>query len=629
LRATARFLADDDEGFRQLENTVLGFNRQYSRFYDIVGEYADWEHRYDAIVELMHRAVAVDDADAAALAGLGLNLIRVGDDGGGLVALKRAFDKDPFNVRVFNTLNLYEQVIATDYLSEQNSRFRFRYGKSEAPLLARYVPQLIDRAWDKMVNYYGFTPKGLVGIELYEKREHFAVRTSGLPNIGIQGVCFGKTLAVITPKREPINLGMTLWHELSHVFHIQLSKSHVPRWFTEGLAEYETSVERPEWHRERAAELYQALRNQTLPSVAQMNRAFSHAETMDDMATAYAASAQIVTMLAERYGRPKLRKMLVLWGEGKTTVEVLRATLGVSAEEIDAQFREYLRQRLRRFETELVPLTRPGDADRLRAQIKENPSDRGLSLRLAASLLEAGDVARAKPLIEAVAHEEPTNSEAQFLLARAALTARDFETAERIVKAMASAGYGGYALQILLAEIYGATERAAELNVALLEAHRLDPEEAEPIYGLWHEARRRNDPAAELQWLRKLARLEPHAAEVYQRLLELLLERKAFEEAVSFGESALYADLEGAHTHLLFARALAATGHFERADREFESATLCPEPPEVTASANIEYAKFLFLRGRRGKAKRQFERALELDPQNASADSLGPQRQTP
>ena len=34
---------------------------------------------------------------------------------------------------------------------------------------------------------------------------------------------------------------MTLWHELGHVFPIQMSKNHVPRWFTEGLTEYETT----------------------------------------------------------------------------------------------------------------------------------------------------------------------------------------------------------------------------------------------------------------------------------------------------------------------------------------------------------------------------------------------------
>ena len=58
------------------------------------------------------------------------------------------------------------------------------------------------------------------------------------------------TLAAISPKAEPFNWGNVLWHELGHVFAIQLSKSRVPRWFTEGLSEYETVRARPEWRRE-------------------------------------------------------------------------------------------------------------------------------------------------------------------------------------------------------------------------------------------------------------------------------------------------------------------------------------------------------------------------------------------
>ena len=46
---------------------------------EIVGEYAEWEHRYDEIVSMMREAVRIDDQDARAHAQLGLNLIRNGD----------------------------------------------------------------------------------------------------------------------------------------------------------------------------------------------------------------------------------------------------------------------------------------------------------------------------------------------------------------------------------------------------------------------------------------------------------------------------------------------------------------------------------------------------------------------
>ena len=77
------------------------------------------------------------------------------------------------------------------------------------------------------------------------------------------------------PGAEPFNWGNVLWHELGHVFAIQQSKNHVPRWFTEGLSEYETIARRPEWQREMDPELYVALAHNRLPGAVDMNRVFS------------------------------------------------------------------------------------------------------------------------------------------------------------------------------------------------------------------------------------------------------------------------------------------------------------------------------------------------------------------
>ena len=99
---------------------------------------------------------------------------------------------------------------------------------------------------------------------------------------------------------------MTLWHELAHVFHIQLSKSRVPRWFTEGLAEYETSSRAPEWTREHDPELFEMRRATRLPRIEAMNRAFTRAEQLTDMATAYYASSRLVEMLGTQDGMKRL-----------------------------------------------------------------------------------------------------------------------------------------------------------------------------------------------------------------------------------------------------------------------------------------------------------------------------------
>ena len=60
-------------------------------------------------------------------------------------------------------------------------------------------------AWGSMKARYGFVPTVPVQVEMYGSRQQFSVRTSGLPNIGIQGVCFGRVVAAISPKAEPFD----------------------------------------------------------------------------------------------------------------------------------------------------------------------------------------------------------------------------------------------------------------------------------------------------------------------------------------------------------------------------------------------------------------------------------------
>src|SRR5882724_48051 len=375
MRAAVRFLAEDPRGFEQQKAAILRLNPEYSRLYSIVGEFADWEHRYDEIVVLMKEAVALDSKDAKAEAELGFNLIRAGNDTDGVAALDRSFSLDKFNVRVFNTLEMYEQVIAKDYVTVSHPRFTIRYKSTERDLLERYVPDLLQRAFDTMQKSYGFTPQTPVGVELYAERENFGIRTGGLPQIAIQGVCFGKTLASMSRAKESFNLGMTLWHELSHVFHIQMSRSRVPRWFTEGLAEYETIIARPEWVRENDQELFEALRSDRLPALGNMSRAFTRAEELEDVGTAYYASSQILVMLANHYGHDKLDEMLRQWGAGKTSEQVMSNVLGKTPAELDHEFRLFSDHKLGRFSQQFMPMQRRGRSERLAKEAGEAPKD--------------------------------------------------------------------------------------------------------------------------------------------------------------------------------------------------------------------------------------------------------------
>jgi len=620
LRVAERFLADDPAGVEVAKKAVFAENPQYSELYSIVAEFADWEHRYDEIVRMMREAVAIDNEDGVAYAELGLNLIRSGDDLGGVAALRRAFAIDPYNVRVFNTLNLYEKTIAKDYVTVEHPPFRIRYRKDERAILERYVPALLAEAWAKMVQAYGFTPETPIGVELYAERQNFGIRTGGLPETAIQGVCFGRTLAAMSPKYESFNLGMTLWHELSHVFHIQLSKSHVPRWFTEGLAEHETIIRRPEWAREQDPDLYQALRGGRLPAVANMTRAFTRAEELNDVATAYYASSQIMGLWATEYGMPKLSEMLRRWGAGQRTPKVLREVLGKAPEELDREFRAFAEQRLSRYASQFVPVSRGGSIALAQAALERSPDSALAHTTLARALLRRGHADRAKSELSRALELDSKLADARFLDAQ--VTAHDDPArAAATLQKLIADGKDGYAVEMLLAQTLASNDEAGAKR-ALQAATRLDPSQASPHYALADFAEKSADLAGELQALRALGALEQHEPKVYQRLLRRLNESGAYAEAAQVGEAAVFADVSGLTTHLLFADALTKTGKRERAEFELESATLCEGTPEERAEAHARLAEAYAASGKRALSRKAADAARKLDPKNARLAKL-------
>jgi cellulose synthase operon protein C len=623
MRATVRFLADDKPGFDKAVKAVLAENGEYAKVYQIIADFADWEHRYAEIVKMMQEATKLDPDDGKSFVTLGLNQIRVGDDDGGVKSLDAGFRKDKFNVRAFNTLNLFEKTIPQQYESATHGVFRIRYPKDEKKVLERYVPKLLDEAWASMVKRYGFTPKTPVGVELYGKREHFAVRTSGLPNIGIQGVCFGNTLAAISPKPEHFNWGMVVWHEVGHVFAIQLSKAHVPRWFTEGLSEWETIIHRPEWQREEDTALYLALKTDRIPHVELMNRAFTHASDMSDMTVAYYASSQIAVFLADKYGQDKLNAMLVAWGAGKRTPEVIQQVLGVAPSELDNQFRAWVDQRLGRYAKQYVPNLRPVDPKEAEAAAKAAPNDPQKRLALALATLASGDYDAAEALLAEVQKLAPNSPDVRFLRAKMALRKKQPEEAKKQLTELIGLSADGYAVRMMLGDMALAEKDQTTATSEYEKAAAFDPSQAEPLQAIVDMAHKANDADRELTFLRKLALVDQHDRRVWRRLLRQLLDKKLYDEAAKVGEGALFVDIHGGDTHALYAEALLGKKDPDGAIFEAETVALTEKlTADVASRALTTMAKAYLVKGNIPAAKAARDEALRQDAENAEAKAL-------
>jgi hypothetical protein len=109
----------------------------------------------------------------------------------------------------------------------------------------------------------------------------FSVRTIGVPSLGAVGVCFGDLITSVGPYAGTHNFHQVLWHELAHVYAVKLSKGRVPRWFTEGLSEWESELADPSWARESAELLAEARRAGRMRKLGELDLAFLRATSPD------------------------------------------------------------------------------------------------------------------------------------------------------------------------------------------------------------------------------------------------------------------------------------------------------------------------------------------------------------
>jgi tetratricopeptide (TPR) repeat protein len=472
VAAAAALLLDDRAGYERERAVDLGVRSNDGAFFAFVAEALTHHRRYDDARAVADEGVSADPDDAACLAALAMTLLRLGDETAGLDALRRAWKRDPYDVRTYNLLNLYEKVIPTRYTMVAGAHLRFRVPTADRAAMTEVVAPYLEERYRDLVARYRVEPPGPAILELYGDPHEFAVRTTGLPAIGVAGVCFGRVITSQTPSNHAFNWGMVLTHELAHVFAIQLSRSHVPRWFTEGLSEWETARLRPEWTRHDDAALYAALRQGELPTLLALSNAFVTARG-DEAARAYAHAAVAVEFLERRFGFPALREALVAFGRGEAEAAVLAKMSGMSAEMLEQEFRAELARRFARYDKQYLPPRpiRPSTAATLppaKAPAARDWPARGLGA------LRAGDLGEAKKSLErARALPQPSADEQAdtlFLAGEIALAQRDADGAVAAFEGLLDTGApprDGYEVRVRLglAEIHRKRPAAAETHL--------------------------------------------------------------------------------------------------------------------------------------------------------------------
>ncbi|MEX0737730.1 MAG: tetratricopeptide repeat protein [Pseudohongiella sp.] len=364
---------DDMAEFDRLLQQVNAFSPESAGFYASVGEFLGNNYRFTEAVEYARRAIDRDPRNWHAHTVLGGNLVRLGEEDEGKIHLEQAFDNDPFNVLTSNMLQVFD--VLEEYATLETEHFRVNMSQRDAQVLWPYMAPLLESSWDRLVDKYGFEPEVPVVIQVFERSEDFAVRSVGLPDIGpLVGICFGKVVTLISPDTLSANWQEIVWHELVHVFTLQMTHNRMPRWLSEGISTWEERQGRPEWGRRQGLDLIRAVQQDQLLPVGNLNNGFTGANSDADLSFAYFQSYLVVEYIAEQYGFDDLLALIHEYAEIREESEMFHNVFGIDMETFDAGFRDWIDQRVADINVYVHAEDSPDEGDGHGHGVRENSS---------------------------------------------------------------------------------------------------------------------------------------------------------------------------------------------------------------------------------------------------------------
>lgn len=500
----------DRPAYEAARDRALARTRTGARFFVTLGELLVSMHLYPEAGEVLAEAAGRGGDDPSVQSAYGLNLLRMGDEVAGRAALARAWKRDRFNARTRNTLDLYDNKIDPLYLDVQRPRLHLRLPREDHEFVEDTLVGAHDRARAALDARYGDLA-GTLRLEAFADPQDFSIRTVGVPSLGAVGVCFGRVITLVGPYQGTHNGDQVIWHELAHVYAIKLSRGRVPRWFTEGLSEWESELADPSWARESAELLDAARRQGKLRRLGDLELAFLRAESALGMEVAYATAAYAMRWLGETHGHPAILAILRGYADGGTTEALFERHLGKPFAAIEADFDAWLTGQI---------------------------------------------AARVQGWTPAAGKAPKDERDRIYQRALVAVRGGDADTAARALQELIQKGGDGYSVRLALAQILAAGPSWQAAEPHLRRARELRREAVEPLVQLAELARRRGDVAGEKALLVDALALDAMSYDPAARLVMLaLVTRDEPRLTLARGRAAAIAPL---HPLTLAARAIAS-----------------------------------------------------------------------
>ena len=341
--AAADLLVDKNTDAEAWLKKIAAVNPGYGEGDAIVARQLVLDRRYPEGIAYYRKAIEADPRLWSARSELGINLMRLGEEVEAHQQLELAYNNGQTDAPTSNSLKLLD--LYPKFVTTKDATTTLMLWNSEDELLRPYFEEQLHKAIATYSAKYKMQLDRPVRLEVYPNHEDFAVRTIGMPGLGALGVTFGDVVAMDSPSgRKPgdFNWGATMWHEMSHVFILSMTKFRVPRWFTEGLAVHEEGQADPRWANRLTPEVVVAIRDKKLLPVTEMDQGFFFPQYPEQVIVSYWQAGTICDYIGERWGNDALLGMAHSFGALKTTPQVLDENLHISPVQFDKDYMAWL-----------------------------------------------------------------------------------------------------------------------------------------------------------------------------------------------------------------------------------------------------------------------------------------------
>jgi tetratricopeptide (TPR) repeat protein len=308
---------------------------------------------------------------------------------------------------------------------------------------------------------------------------------------------------------------------MAHVYHLKRADYRVPRWFTEGLAEFETNVRRDAWVRHHDRAIAHALRHDDIPSIVDLNTQFSQAKSYRDILQAYHLSSLVIHFIHQTWGFDGVNDMLAAYPKRLKTARVIEEVFELEVSGFDRQFRDWLRAKYNRFDNQLLirPSTFPSAA-KLQAE-PSSERDAEWYAHHAWRLAERRKTDKAKAAIQKALERAEHAPVVRFVAMLLARQRGELDAAYDHGMAILSQSSDDYTLRVVLGEITRQLERPEEALIHLRAATELYPDGARAWQSIRQLAEARGKQSLRARAVERLFELDQTSASAARAYVQL------------------------------------------------------------------------------------------------------------